>query len=1084
MDDPQRTIELIRRYLDGECSTSEAAELGRALVEDADIAEAFADASRLDATLAELFVEKNISGDLLVRLARERPHVETDRGPAVSAGWRRRAMGLRWIALAGGIAVSVAIVLLCRVSPPARTTSEVRSGTVLAGGMPMQAIPDEVAIRVAGDAPAILKLTDNSEVELEPATSVVIHGRTSEQRPLVELLEGSGTFRVEKAKGKFKVVTHAGSVTALGTEFSVKIPSPQDHGDSGMKTHRVMLAVAVLIGTVQVDFGGKTYMLGGGENRAFAEDPGETKPPTTGRRPEQVLKIGDFEQDLDGFQGAFQRDAAEAKVGKCSAKLENKDKPWVEAAKAFSGLENDFLELRFWVKSQDVKTVSVRLVDKLGHNYQQRLPVQPDGAWQETVIREFNKGQTWGGPADGKWVGPPQNIAFVLEAKGTLWIDGIEALLDPNRSVEFFRVRPKVLGNVFLARQPVEIPVETQAAGLECNVTDFWGKTVCHATAIAKDHVAVLRPDVNARGHFTARVRLLPIESAGAPAEHEVDFAVVEPLDLATLQASPFGAMTHFSVGWDTAIVPLIARAGLASVRDEAFWAGVETEKGVFNFQRYDGYLAELTRHGIQPLIVLTFSNPHYDGGKTPYSAEACRGYGVYAQQVLAHYGRQVRWLEVWNEYNGSFCAGPATQDRPRYYTQMCQAAYQSIKEVRPDVTVLGAAAVSIPLPYFESIFKHHGIDAMDAVVIHPYRGRPEGVEGEIADLRELIKKYNRGKDKPIWATEYGFGGKDPCEPARYLVRMSALMRSQNVERMYWYLMRDFNEFKGMGLIHDCQDPRGPYSPAPAYAAMATMVRLLHDARFAEREAWRKYTRTYLLKFLHGGTGEEVRVCWATYPGKIRVAPDGALARVDLMGNARPLAIDEATVLDVDETPFYLVGKAKRVAEVAGGTTIVADLVEDYSKTQGATGWYYGYSEDSGRDFKPFELVVTPWGESWAGPLPYLGASRGCFHPQVKGGKAVWAVQRWKSSLGGRVQVKGHFDRDRQGDGCTVLVLVDGKRIFENHVGGPKSPTRREFALDVEVKEGTPIDFAVTPGPDNNLDFDNTLVDAQVMLKE
>ena len=64
------------------------------------------------------------------------------------------------------------------------------------------------------------------------------------------------------------------------------------------------------------------------------------------------------------------------------------------------------------------------------------------------------------------------------------------------------------------------------------------------------------------------------------------------------------------------------------------------------------------------------------------------------------------------------------------------------------------------------------------------------------------------------------------------------------------------------------------------------------------------------------------------------------------------------------------------------------------------------------------------------------------------------------------------------------LFCVNGKRIFEHHVGGPLSPTRREFALDVDVKEGTLIDFAVTPGPDNNLDFDNTLVDWQVMLKE
>ena len=408
----------------------------------------------------------------------------------------------------------------------------------------------------------------------------------------------------------------------------------------------------------------------------------------------------------------------------------------------------------------------------------------------------------------------PQNIVFVLEAKGTLWIDGIEALLDPNRSVEFFRVRPKVLGNVFLTGQTVEIPIETQAARLECDVTDFWGKTVYHATVIPKDHLAVLRPDVNVRGHFTAQVRLLPVGSGSVDGRPQVDFALVEPLDLATLQASPFGAMTHFSVGWDTAIVPLIARAGLATVRDEVFWAGVEAEKGVFDFQRYDRYLAELGRQGIQPLIVLTFSNPHYDGGNTPYTVEGCRAYGRYAQAILKHYDRQVRWLEVWNEYNGSFCSGPATQDRPRYYTQMCKAAHQGIKAVRPDVTVLGAAAVSIPLPYFESIFKQGGVDSMDAVVIHPYRDRPEGVEGEIADLRQLIKKYNRGQEKAHlgngirlrWQGSPRTGplpGADKCA-----------MRSQNVEHMYWYLMQDFNEFRGMGLIHDGQDPRSLFTGA------------------------------------------------------------------------------------------------------------------------------------------------------------------------------------------------------------------------------------------------------------------------------
>jgi hypothetical protein len=108
--------------------------------------------------------------------------------------------------------------------------------------------------------------------------AVTLHLATGEQRQLVELLEGSGTFRVTNAEGKFTVVTRVGSVTAIATEFSVKIPSPQDQGESGMKVRCVTLAVAVLVGTVQVDFGGRTYFLSSGDNRVFAKQQEAAKP--------------------------------------------------------------------------------------------------------------------------------------------------------------------------------------------------------------------------------------------------------------------------------------------------------------------------------------------------------------------------------------------------------------------------------------------------------------------------------------------------------------------------------------------------------------------------------------------------------------------------------------------------------------------------------------------------------------------------------------------------------------------------------------------------------------------------------------
>ena len=800
-----------------------------------------------------------------------------------------------------------------------------------------------------------------------------------------------------------------------------------------------------------------------------------------------VLSIDNFEHGLDGFQGAMQRDEAGGKLGTACGKLENTNKPWIEATKQLPSLEHDFLELRFWARSAEVKTVTMRLVDAIGHNYQQRFPLVPDGQWRQFIVKEFNKGEAWGGTPDRTWAPPARCLTFVLEAKGTLYLDGIEATLDPRRAVAVFAIHPKVLGNVFVEGDPIEIPIETRAQRLDYTVTDFFGKQVVAGSAAVTDGQAVLKPEVKARGHFVAKVQLVGTVSG----DHEVDFAVVDPIDLGKLSDSPFGVMTHFAQGWDTSLIPLIVRAGLPTVRDEAYWAHVEKQKGVFDFSQFDHYMAELKKAGVRLLVPLTFENPLYDEGKTPYTPAGREAYAHYAQELLKHYGDQISAVEVWNEYNGTWCDGPAAADRPAFYAQMCSTAYQRIKEVRPDVTVLGSGVVTIPLPYLEDLFKQGALASMDAVVIHPYRGKPEGVEQEIADLRALIRKYNKGQEKPIWATEYGYGEKDPSQPTvpRLLVRQSVLMLSQNVQHMYWYLMRDYNEFKGMALVHDSSDPRGAYSPAPAYAAMAVMIRMLHDAHFAARDAALPYSRTYVVRFRKGD--DDVRVCWATQPDQIRIEGATAMTRVDLMGNSTPVAlVNGAAVLDLDETPFYLLGKAAKITEVPGALSVVADSTADFStQAQGENGWYYGcFDSSAGGEytpdaFQPFHTAVTPWGETWSGPVQFLSASKSSVHPGLKNGKSMWAIKRWKSPLEGKVLVKGRFERDRQGDGCTVMVLVDGKKLFDEHAGGPDSPVQRPFELNVDVKPGTLIECAVTPGPANNLDFDTTQIDAQVMLR-
>src|SRR5262249_11773433 len=144
-------------------------------------------------------------------------------------------------------------------------------------------------------------------------------------------------------------------------------------------------------------------------------------------------------------------------------------------------------------------------------------------------------------------------------------------------------------------------------------------------------------------------------------------------------------------------IVPLIARAGIGRVRDEQPWRQVEKKRGAYAFsQRLTEYMDALAAQKLDPLIVLAFANPHYDGGKTSYTAEGRAGYAAYADAVLQRFGSRVRALEVWNEFNGSFCDGPCRDDRPAAYSALLKETYRTLKARSPAVTVLGGAAVPI----------------------------------------------------------------------------------------------------------------------------------------------------------------------------------------------------------------------------------------------------------------------------------------------------------------------------------------------------------------------------------------------------
>jgi len=237
---------LLDRYQSGEATPAEVAELGQLL--------------RTDPALRTVLVEHHLLQAQLYKAG-----AASAKDAKVVPRLHHRRL-VRWL-----VAALLLLALgLGLVSVIARLGSEVVAGQVLVDGVPVSRIPDGAEFTVAGSTSAVIRLADGSQAAFDPASKAIIRGRSDEIRQGVELAQGGGKFQVAHADGSsFRVRTSVGSVTALGTEFTVLLEAKPKKTGQGKK---LGLAVAVIEGSVQVDVAGKSFVLQVGDNRRFEDD--------------------------------------------------------------------------------------------------------------------------------------------------------------------------------------------------------------------------------------------------------------------------------------------------------------------------------------------------------------------------------------------------------------------------------------------------------------------------------------------------------------------------------------------------------------------------------------------------------------------------------------------------------------------------------------------------------------------------------------------------------------------------------------------------------------------------------------------
>ncbi|GFZ91875.1 hypothetical protein GCM10008018_42740 [Paenibacillus marchantiophytorum] len=612
----------------------------------------------------------------------------------------------------------------------------------------------------------------------------------------------------------------------------------------------------------------------------------------------------------------------------------------------------DMKKLSFWTKTDDLTAIRLRLTDSTGQVHEQRIDLSATSDWQQVIVTQFNGGKEYGhffGANDGQWHGPAQKIDVLLAKRhlksgklaGTLWIDDMSVKV-PVPDLELSQTR---IGNVFTGNERPSFQLLTKGDAVSWDVHNLWGERVSSGITPVTDHQLNLQIPVPSKGYYSLSVTAN--KDGNAIKKAETTFASLSDFNLASVDESPFGVQTHFAIKWNRELAPLVKYAGSKNVRDSAFWGEVELKKGIFNgfYPKHDLFMQAIQRNSLTPFMDLMSRDEFYDNNSTPYSDEGRAAFARYAQEVLNHYGSQVPWVEVYNEYNipnyGDNGDGPA-DSRPDYYFKMLKKTYEAVKSIRPDVTVVGAATAGIPLEWLEEVFKQGGLSYMDAISVHPYRYplTPEGLVEELGKLDALIKRYNNGQSKPIWITEIGWPthigprSVDEQTQASYLIRTYVLALASGVDKIFWYdFMNDGTDKQepehNFGLIRNPADEKGGYTPKPGYVSLATMNRLLTNKQFYEQ-----HSDNGINRYSFQGQEGPIHVMWTQAKTDVTITTNQPVSITDMMGQEETLEpLNGKVYVTLTGNPIFVKGNIAGVVPggkfaLQGHRTFVDDQVD------------------------------------------------------------------------------------------------------------------------------------------------------------
>lgn len=359
----------------------------------------------------------------------------------------------------------------------------------------------------------------------------------------------------------------------------------------------------------------------------------------------------------------------------------------------------------------------------------------------------------------------------------------------------------------------------------------------------------------------------------------------------------------------------LLALAGVQWVRERMNWGEVERSRGQFSWGRYDEVARAERARGLRVYQVF-HSVPAWsraDGATNRYPDDLLDVYR-FCEAASKHYADMVEAWEVWNEADiPGFSVDPASE-----YAAFLKAAYLGFKAGRSRTRVTQVSLALASPRFHENLYRNGTQGYFDIFNYHIYAD-PAAYAARAAGHFAVLD-HHAVPALPVWLTEAGVplravdGGLSPADQRRqaeFIPKSLVASLAAGTDRHFFFV---FPHYLENGVEFGLLD--GQMRPYPGYAALASAIRLLGEARY--RGSVPVAGASGVSARLVDAGDRDVVVAWSD-GGQQRVTlplGDGPVRAYNCVGTPLPPPEPGTGRVELGPAPIYLVARRGAITSV------------------------------------------------------------------------------------------------------------------------------------------------------------------------